>query len=107
MIQRRCQLITKGLCIAALLFLCSTSSSSGQDSSQNTTLQQLKDKLQNIEREMNDVQDQIKALEGAKAAPAAGTGLPPRKRRTTRGRSYAVACEGRPGNSSAVWILPA
>ena len=76
MVQYRCQLITRGLCIAILLFLCSVRSGYGQDSSQNPTLQQLKDKLQNIEREMNDVQDQIKALEGAKTAPAPANQLP-------------------------------
>ncbi len=76
MVQYRCRSIIRVLCIASPLFLCSMRSGHAQNSSQDQTLQQLKDKLQNIEREMNDVQDQIKALEGAKAAPQPANALP-------------------------------
>lgn len=68
MVQYRSRFIARALCITALLYFCSLRSTHAQDSSQNPTLQQLKDKLQDIQREMNEVQDQIKTLENTNPA---------------------------------------
>jgi len=76
MAKYRFQIVARALCIATLLHVCCVRSGFGQDTSQNPTLQQLKDKLQDIQREMTEVQDQIKAIENAKAPAAPATELP-------------------------------
>ena len=76
MIQYRCKIIVRSLCTAILLCICSVGSGYGQDSSQNPSLQQLKDKLQDIQRQMTEIQDQIKVLESSKAPAAPTTELP-------------------------------
>ncbi len=76
MVQDRCKITVSALCTAILLCICSVGSGFGQDSSQNPTLQQLKDKLQDIQREMTEIQGEIKTLEGAKPAAAPATELP-------------------------------
>ena len=67
------KLTIQRLGLAVLLIISSTTQIAGQTSpaSQQPSLQELKDKLQNIEREMTEVQDQIKALEAAKASESA------------------------------------
>lgn len=68
--SHRCRMIAQGLCIAIPLLLCGGSNGYCQDatqSGQQPTLQELKDKLQRIQRDMTEVQDEIKALETTNA----------------------------------------
>lgn len=74
MLQRRCSMIARSLCVAVPILFCSAIRGYSQASSQSgqtPTLQELKDKLQRIEKDMTEVQDEIKALEGANAAKPA------------------------------------
>lgn len=80
MVQRRCHPIVRSLCVAVPLLLSVACSGYCQDppsnSAQQPSLQELKDKLQNMEREMNEVKDEIKALEGANTAAPSAQVLP-------------------------------
>ncbi len=105
MVQYRCHPITRGFYILVLLIFCGVSSGYGQDNSQSPTLQQLKDKLQNIEREMNEVQDQIKALEGAKAAPAPANSTARGKCRAACRRGHSRARQAWRRHYAALWFL--
>jgi hypothetical protein len=68
----------KSLCIAVPILLCTVACGYGQasQSAQTPTLQELKDKLQRIEKDMADVQDEIKALESTNAAAKPASELP-------------------------------
>lgn len=71
MVRDRRLSIVLGSCMAIPLLLFCAGSAHGQEQTQAPTLQELKDKLQKIERDMIEVQGEIKALEGANAAAAA------------------------------------
>src|SRR5580704_81696 len=78
MFPTRYPITVKSLCIAVPILLCTVACGYGQasQSAQTPTLQELKDKLQRIEKDMADVQDEIKALESTNAAAKPASELP-------------------------------